>query len=145
MTANNRTIEANKELVRRILMEILDEGHVELVDDLFTTDFIGHAPPSPGELHGPEGFKGLVTAFRTGFPDLLHPEIDFVAEGDTVVARLTGTGTHEGGFMGIEPTGNTMEVTAMEMYRIEDGKIAETWLNVDTLGLLQQLGAIQEW
>jgi steroid delta-isomerase-like uncharacterized protein len=143
MSVYDRTIETNKELVRRIPTKVFDDGHVELVDDLFADDFVGQLPPTPGELHGPEGFKQLVTAFRNGFPDLSHPEIDLVGEGDTVVARLTGTGTQEGEFMGIEPTGETMRMTGMEMYRIEDGKIDEAWLNVDMLGLLQQLGAVE--
>lgn len=144
MTAHDRTIESNRGLVRRIPTEIFDEGNVDLVDELFATDFVGHVPPTPGELHGPEGFKGLVEAFRTGFPDLEHPEIDIVCEGELVVARLTGVGTHEGNFLGIDPTDERMETTAMEMYRVENGAVAEAWLNVDTLGLLQQLGVVPE-
>lgn len=144
MTAHDRQAAANEELVRRIPTEIFDEGNVALVDELFADDFVGHVPPVPGELSGPEGFEALVGAFRTGFPDLEHPEIDFLAAGDRVVARLTGTGTHEGPFFGVEPTGRRMETTAMEMYRVEDGEVTEAWLNVDTLGLLQQLGALPE-
>ena len=140
MAANNQTVEANKEMVRRIPTEIFDEGNTGLVDEIFAEDFIGHAPPTPGKLPGPEGFKQLVKAFRTGFPDLNHPEVQIIGQGDTVVARLTGTGTHEGEFIGIEPTHESMEVTAMEMYRIEAGKISKAWLNVDMLGLLQQIG-----
>jgi len=73
MTARNRKTEANKNFVRQIPTEIFDEGNTDLVDDLFSDGFVGHAPPTPGELYGPEGFKGLVTAFRTGFPDWLTP------------------------------------------------------------------------
>lgn len=144
MTEHASTTEANEEIVRRIPTEIFDEGNVDLVDELFATDFVGHVPPTPGELNGPEGFEGLVRTFRTGFPDLNHPEIHLVGDGDTVVARLTGTGTHEGAFLGIEPTGESMEITAMEMYRLDDGEITEAWLNVDMLGLLQQLGVVPE-
>ena len=140
MTASDPTVEANKDIVRQIPTEIFDEGNIDLVDVLFAEDFVGYAPPMPGELPGPEGFKQLVVAFRTGFPDLAHPEIQLIGQGDTVVARLTGTGTHEGEFMGIEPTNESMEVTAMEMYRIDAGEISNAWLNVDMLGLLQQLG-----
>lgn len=145
MTASDRTVERNEALIRRIPTEIFDEGRVDLIEELFADDFVGYVPPVPGELDGPVGFEGLVTAFRTGFPDLDHPEVHLVGAGDTVVARLTGTGTHEGEFMGIEPTGETMEITAMEMYRVEDGTVAEGWLNVDLLGLLQQLGVVDQW
>ncbi|MFW5905868.1 MAG: ester cyclase [archaeon] len=144
MTERDSTVETNEEIVRRIPTEIFDDGNVDLVDELFAEDFVGHVPPVPGELHGPEGFEGLVRAFRTGFPDLNHPDIHLVGDGDTVVARLTGTGTHGGEFLGIEPTGERMETTAMEMYRLDDGEITEAWLNVDMLGLLQQLGVVQE-
>lgn len=144
MSTNNQAVEANKELVRRIPIEIFDEGNTDLVDELFADDFVGHVPPAPGTLPGPEGFKQLVGAFRTGFPDLEHPEIHLIGQGDTVVARLTGTGTHDGEFLGIEPTHESMRVTAMEMYRIEAGEISTAWLNVDMLGLLQQLGTAPE-
>lgn len=144
MTESDRTGETKKEIVRRIPTEIFDDGDLDLVDELFAADFVGHVPPTPGELRGPDGFEGLVTAFRTGFPGLLHSEIDLVAEGDVVVARPTGTGTHRGEFMGVPPTGETMETTAMEMYRFEDGTIAEAWINLDMLGLLQQLGAVHQ-
>lgn len=61
-----------------------------------------------------------------------------------MVARLTRTGTHEGEFLGIEPTGERMETAAIEMYRLDDGVITEAWLNVDMLRLLQQLGVVRE-
>ena len=144
MTATDRRIEANKDLVRRIPTEIFDEGKTALLDELFADDFVGRVPPTPGELRGPRGFEQLVTAFRTGFPDIRHTEIDLVGEGDVVVARLTGVGTHTGEFLGIDPTGERMETTAMEMYRIEDESITDAWINLDALGLLQQLGVVPE-
>lgn len=143
MTARTDTVESNKERLRRVSTEIFDGGNLALVDELFAEDFVGHAPPTPGELRGHDGFRGLVAAFRTGFPDLHHTDVHLVGEGDVVVARLTGTGTHEGEFLGVPPTGETIEATAMEMYRFEDGLIVEAWLNVDTLGLLSQLGAVE--
>lgn len=144
MTADARSIDANKDIVRRFPTEVFDDGETDLVDEYFASDFVSHVPPTPGELHGPDGFKALVEAFRTGFPDLHHPEIHLVGEGDVVVARLTGTGTHEGEFLGVEPTGESIRVTAMEMYRVADGRIVEAWINLDTLGLLRQLGAVPE-
>lgn len=67
MTERDSTVATNKEIVRRIPTEIFDDGDVGLANELFATDFVGHVPPTPGELHGPEGFEGLVRAFRTGF------------------------------------------------------------------------------
>lgn len=145
MIESDKTVERNVALIRRIPTEIFDDGNLDLIEELFDDEFVGYVPPVPGELHGPEGFEQLVSAFRTGFPDLDHPEVHLIGADDTVVARLTGTGTHEGEFLGVEPTGETMEVTAMEMYRVEHGAVTEGWLNVDMLGLLQQLGAVDSW
>ena len=143
MNARTDTVESNKQRLRRVPEEIFDGGDLDLVDELFADEFVGHAPPVPGELRGPDEFEGLVTAFRTGFPDLAHTEVHLVGEGDVVVARVTGTGAHDGEFLGVPPTGETIETTAMEMYRFDDGRIVEAWLNVDTLGLLQQIGAVE--
>jgi len=80
--------------------------------------------------------------YLTAFPDLHFTVEDFIAEGDKVVARLTVRGTQQGIFMGIPPTGKHATVTAIDINRMAGGKSVEHWLNMDTLGLLQQLGVI---
>jgi predicted ester cyclase len=69
-------------------------------------------------------------------------EEDVLIEGDTVVTRHVGRGTHEGTFMDLEATGNEFEIDGIDVYRIEDGKIAESWINLDMMGMMQQLGVI---
>jgi predicted ester cyclase len=66
---------------------------------------------------------------------------DLIAEGDKVVVRATGHGTHRGEFTGIALTGRLISVTWIAIYRVRDGKLAEHWQNIDELGLLKQLGA----
>ncbi|MFW6318259.1 MAG: ester cyclase, partial [Halorubrum sp.] len=83
-----------------------------------------------------ETTKGL----RAAFPDLVLIPREIVADGDTVAVRMTQRGTHEGTFMGIEPTGRAFEIQAMGFARMENGKIAERWGVPDLLGLLRQLG-----
>ena len=80
--------------------------------------------------------------YLTAFPDLHFTVEDMIAEGDKVVTRLTIRGTQQGAFMGISPTGKQATVTAIDIHRFAGSKSVEHWLNMDTLGLLQQLGTI---
>ncbi len=82
--------------------------------------------------------------YRNAFPDIQMSVEDVIAEGDKVVARWTVCATHQGELMGIPPSGNRMEVTGISIGRIEGGKFVETWSNYDTLGMMQQIGAIPE-
>ncbi len=82
--------------------------------------------------------------FRTPFPDARFPLYDLIAEGDRVVARWGLQGSHRAEFMGVPPTGRRVEVTGMVIYRLAGGEIVEYWGNFDTLGLMQQLGALTD-
>lgn len=131
----------NKTLVRRFYEEI-DKGNIEAMDELVAEDYINHHPPPfPGLAPGREGLKQAFTIFLEATPGR-HEIEDQIAEGDKVVTRLTAYGRHEGDLPGIPKTGNTLEMTATAIHRIEDGKLAEHWSNTDELGLLQQLGVI---
>ncbi len=89
--------EENKALVRRYFEEIWDKGNLELIDELFTTNFVRHGPTATeGEVRGQEGFESLVSMYRSALPDLRIPIEDQIAEGDKVVTRLTLRGTHQG-------------------------------------------------
>jgi steroid delta-isomerase-like uncharacterized protein len=96
-----------------------------------------------GELRGTEDFKQRwVSMFRTAFPDLQLSVEDQIAEGDRVVTRYTGRGTHQGELMGIPPTGNEVSVGGTIISRVSGGRIEEEWNNFDALGMMQQLGVI---
>ena len=133
--------EANKALVRRFYEEVLERGNLALVDELFASNYVYHEP-AVGEVKGPEGIKQLAAMYRTAFPDLRMTIEDLVAEGDKVVSRWTGRGTHRGELMGVAPTGKEMTVTGVVISRIIGGKFVEDWENYDTLGMMQQLGAL---
>jgi steroid delta-isomerase-like uncharacterized protein len=87
-------------------------------------------------------FQGLVSSFYAAFPDLTHVVHDQIAEGDTVINRLTAKGTHKGDFAGMKPTGRSVAITAMSSHRYVDGKLFEQRVQADFVGLLTQLGAI---
>jgi steroid delta-isomerase-like uncharacterized protein len=138
----SRMTEANKAISRRVVEEIFNEGRLEAADELVTPDFVGHDPALPEPFRGPEGLKGQVDGYRAAFPNLRIAIEDEIAEGDRVVTRWSARGTHEAELFGIPATGRQTTVTGITIDRIADGRIVETWTNWDTLGLLQQLGAI---
>lgn len=133
---------ANKALARRLLEEAFNAGRLDVTDEIVATDFVGHDPSLPEEVRGPSGVKELIAGYRAAFPDIHMTIEDQIADGDRVVSRWRATGTHQGELMGIPGTGKQATVTGVTIDRIEDGRIAENWNYWDTLGLLQQLGAI---
>ena len=133
--------EENKAIVRRVYEQVWSKGNLDVVDELYAADFVLHDPAQPG-IRGPEGYKQIVTGNRTAFPDLQITVEDQLAEGDKVATRWTTTGTHQGEFAGIPATGKRGGVTGTTIARVVGGKIVEERSNWDTLGLLQQLGAI---
>ncbi len=138
--------EENKALLRRVTDEVFNQGNLDVVDELFAPNYVLHDPGIPGgELRGTEGFKQQwVSMFRTAFPDLQLSVEDQVAEGDEVVTRYTGRGTHRGELMGIAPTNNEVVVSGIIMSRVSGGRIEEEWNNFDALGMMQQLGVVPQ-
>lgn len=80
---------------------------------------------------------------RRAFPDLTVEALEMLVEGDRVAAHFVARGTHEGVFQGVPPTRCEIEATCTAIYRVEDGLIAEAWTTWDSLGLLEQLGAVE--
>lgn len=138
--ATETTTAENKRIARRFPEEVATEGDIDLIDELCTADVVDRSPL--GEVHGRDELKRHLESIRAGFANHSATVEQAVAEGDTVAMRVTLRGTHDGAFMGVEPTGNEFEVTNMVFTRIEDGRIAERWVNPDVFGLMQQLGAI---
>lgn len=143
-TEPNAEPESPKALARRVQEEVWNEGDVDAIDDLFAPDFVQHSPWEPSELHGPEEFKRQVRDFHAAFPDLHGTVDDVIAEGNTVANRFTMRATHQGEFMGVEPTGEAVELVGTIFARVEDGKIAERWVVDDVLGFLEQLDEVEE-
>ncbi len=135
--------EENKALFRRMIEEVWNKGNLDAADALFTADH--SSPNAPALPPGPEGTKIIARAFRAAFPDLRITIEDLVASGDRVCGRLREQGTQLGEFSGTPPTGKPVDFQEIAIIRVADGKIAESWYQVDMLGLLQQLGVIPGW
>src|SRR5688572_4278819 len=130
---------------RRFFDEIWSQGDLDLVDELFAREYLGH-PSGPEEtLRGPEGVKTYIGRLRDGIPDLTMTIEDQVADQDKVATRWSAHGTQAGELMGIEATQRTASVTGITIQRFgTDGRIVEGWTNWDTFGLLQQLGVVPQ-
>ena len=104
-------------------------------------EFVAHVPGMPLSLGGDE-WETFIGIFFDGFPDMELVVEDVVAQHDRVAVRWTFHGTHEGEFFASPPTGAIVTMSAIEINRLVDGKIAEHWVELDQLGMLQQVGAI---
>ena len=137
---------ANKRIGRLVLEQMWGEGRLELADELYAAGYVDHVGrgPEPVEVKGVAGIKQAVSTFRAAFPDLSYLVEDQVAEGDMIVSRFSAGGTHRGTFLGFAPTGRKIAYSGVDINRVRDGRIIESWVNYDALALLQQLGIVNE-
>jgi steroid delta-isomerase-like uncharacterized protein len=134
--------EANKMLARRVFEEVLNGRNLNLLDELATPDYIEHNP-LPGQGTGIEGIRDRYTTVFNAFDSQFAID-DVIAEGDKVVLRWTQSGTHIGPILGMPRTGRSFRTTGIEIWRVENGKLAEHWDVVDIFGQLMQLGLLPE-
>lgn len=132
------SLEENKEIVRRFFELGPSQGNMDAARELLASDFALHVPLPAAP--GIQGIGDVVTACRAAFEHLSVTVEDMVADGDRVAARFTARGVHRGEFMGLPPTGRSITMTGIEIFRIENGKIAELWGEANLMGLMMQLG-----
>ncbi|MGV9290781.1 ester cyclase [Streptomyces sp. NPDC003719] len=132
--------ERNKRTIRSVFDEFVNKGDFSLVDEIYSPDMIDHQP-LPGAPEGPEGVKYTIAGLREGFPDLHVTIEDMSAHADHVVIHNTWRGTHLGDFLGIAPTGRSIEFRGVVVWRLLDnGLIAERWgIGVES-NMLEVLG-----
>ena len=135
------TEEENEAVARRWHDEAINQGDLEVLDEITASDIIHHAGTFPDGI-GTNAVKSVLGALLTGFPDLRHTIEQVIAKDDTVVIRWQAEGTNDGEFQGHAPTGKTATWTGVNIYRFECGLIAEEWSEGDGLGRLMQLGLI---
>jgi predicted ester cyclase len=135
------SLEKNKQLVRRIYDELWNQRKLEVAEELIAQDAVNYDTGLLPQPFGPEEMKATVRMVTAGFR---HEVQEMIAEGDKVVVRCTLTGTHEGEFMGIPPTGRSIEVNEIHVYRLEEAKAVEHRVGRDDLGAMRQLGVLPE-
>ena len=133
--------EENKKLVLHWKDEIWNKRNLNIVDELYSTDYIGHIVGAPGPIRTREELKQLLTVYFAAFDIYLKSEF-LIGEGDMVAVYDTVRLKHTGAFQGIPPTGKEATITSTDIYRIVDGKVVEQWTEANMLSLMQQLGVI---
>jgi steroid delta-isomerase-like uncharacterized protein len=129
----------NATIVRAFVDDVITNGNIEAADRYAWEDVVEQVP-LPGQGPGLEGLKDILRAMRTGFPDIVFSIQEQIAEHDKVASRFEWTGTHNGEFLGIPATGRPVRVWGIVFDRLENGRIKETRIIMDTLGLMAQLG-----
>ena len=114
----------NKAIVRNYIAEVLNQCNMDVVDQ-YVSD---------------EGFKERIALFLRALPDLNVEIEDELVDGDRVAIRVSGNATQQGGYHGRPASGRPVALSGTAIYRIEDGRIAEAWVNWDTLGIMEQIG-----
>jgi predicted ester cyclase len=132
----------NKQLVQTFIQELFTNGDLGAAGRYLDPEFVNHDAPFPGAPDGSEGMRLAAAVFRQALPDW-HSDVDqLIAEGDIVVERFTASGTHSGELMGAQPTGKTITLAGIQIFRIGGDKIVERWGRLDEVSLLRQLGLI---
>lgn len=127
----------NKATLRQFYDEVMGKGNLDRIDEFFTADFRDHSP-SPGQAPGAAGVKAFLGALHGAMTGLQVSVDHLVAEGDTVAAHISITGTHTGELMGLPPSGNQAVMRVSDVIRFENGKAVERWGVEDMSGLMPQ-------
>ncbi len=133
-------LEVNKDLVRRFYDDVLNAHRIDVIDKLALADYTEH-DPLPGQRDGLVGLQDRASMLIEGLASTYDVQ-DIIAEDDRVVVRWRNTGSHSGEFLGVPPTGRPFDFAGIDIYRIENDRMAEHWHVVDQLTLLQQLGLL---
>lgn len=131
----------NAAVVRRFVDEVITRGEIERTGEFAWEDVVEQVP-LPGQGPGLEGLKDILRAMRAAFPDLVFSIEEQISEGDKVASRFTWTGTHQGAFLGIPATGKPVRVWGVVIDRLVEGRIKETRIIMDTMGMMMQLGVM---
>ena len=131
----------NIAVVGRFIDEVINQGHLDTCDQIVEENFV-ELDPLPGQTQGRQGLKDVIAMMRTAFPDIHWVTDETIASGDKVVTRFTWTGTHRGPFMGIPATNRGVTVKGVVIDRLAAGRMSDSRILMDSLGMLQQLGVI---
>ncbi|MCH7974713.1 MAG: ester cyclase [Bacteroidetes bacterium] len=134
----------NLSSVKRIYAEFINQGNEAVFDELGDENIIENEELPPGMEPNREGVKQFFSMFRSAFPDL-HIQVDeMIAADNKIVTRVTITGTHQGTFMNMPPTGNKISYKAIDIFRLINGKVVEHWGIGDNAKMMEQLAVVPE-
>jgi predicted ester cyclase len=134
--------EENDTVVRNFFIQVVGQGRIEVLDDVLKTCYVEHRQGSRFDVTG--GIKAEMQAMREAFPNRMLVVEDMAFAGDLVWCRWSLSAQHLGPIMGIQPTGATLETSGVDVFRVDNGRIAERWTHEGCLGLLRELEATQQ-
>jgi steroid delta-isomerase-like uncharacterized protein len=123
--------------------EAVNTGNFDLFKEAVSTENIDH-DPAPGQVAGPEGYRMFFTGLRNAFPDISVALETLVADEESIAIAYTISGTQTGPLMGFAPTGKKIKIRGVQIAKFKDGKMVERWGSSDELGMLQQLGVLEQ-
>jgi steroid delta-isomerase-like uncharacterized protein len=135
--------EANKALLQRYADAVLTRHDLAAMDEFFHADYVQDDPPK-GMGPGLEGLRQWIASWIEAFPDARWTVEEQIGDDDEVWTRSTWQGTNQGPYLGMPATGKNVTGAVWATFRFVDGKIAESRVIMDRLGVLQQLGVIPE-
>ena len=131
--------EQNKKLIQKLFSEVMTGKNLSIADEIFAPGFINHGIPNAKK--GPDGFKEVLQQFFDAYPDMKINVEHIIADDNNMVAtRGHWTGTNKGSFMGMPASSKTVRVEFIDVWKIENGKLAENWVQMDMVGMMQQTG-----
>ncbi len=133
---------SNKTIFQRMVTDVLEGKNRAAAAELFAPGAALHTPLAPSLAKGPAGATALAEIFARAFPDLAIQIDRLHASEDRVAGRLIESGTHQGPFLSVPASGKPVDFTQISVLRIENGKIAEAWFELDSLRIAQQIGAL---
>lgn len=136
------SVEQNKETSRRFVEEVFNRGNFGILDELMAPNFVEHEQLPPGIPSSHEGAVQLFSMLRSAFPDFKATIQQLIGEGDNVVIQMIWNGTQKGEFLGVPPSGKHITVPVIDILHFNGGQITEHWGLMDSMGMMQQLGAI---
>ena len=132
-----------KQVCRMYVERILSAGDMDVLEMVIARSFVGHNPIQPEGIQGRDGVRRRRARAKTAFPDGRFEIEEMIEEGDRVAVRYRFTGTHAGPFAGVAATGQEITGEGIEIYRLHDGQIVESWSQGNYLGMLQAIGAVE--
>jgi steroid delta-isomerase-like uncharacterized protein len=135
------SLEKNKKLIETLYVSVFQEHDFGKLDNIMRDDYIQHNEDTP---QGKAGFRQFFEEMFRAMPDFRYTMKKIVAEGDTVMMYSTTTATHSGEWLGNPATGNKLNFDVVDIFRVENGKIAEHWDVADTLKLFTQVGKVKQ-
>jgi steroid delta-isomerase-like uncharacterized protein len=130
----------NKATMLSVYEEVFNGGNLELIDELIADDFVDHEELPPGMPGGKEAPRAMTSMMRGAFPDFHVAVEEMLEDGNKVITRARFSGTHQGEFMGIPPTGNRFDIPVIDIVEFRGGKAIAHWGLMDQAKMMEQLG-----